>query len=82
MKLKELNQQARCAGFDSRRITRVHSSLYRLASGIPERSEPTYFSSKWACLYAALYGLDDAFVVSNTDQYVFNGRKKFNVYQF
>ena len=58
MKLKDLNEQARRQNFDMRRIQRIHSSLYRLASS--SGNEPIYFTSKWGALYGYLYGLDDA----------------------
>jgi len=82
MKLKDLNTMARRANFDWRRIHRIHSSLYRLSAGIPEKNEPIFFTSKWGCLYASLYGLEDAYVVSSTEQFCFGSWQTMPVYQF
>lgn len=80
MKLKDLNEQARRQNFDMRRIQRIHSSLYRLASS--SGNEPIYFTSKWGALYGYLYGLDDACISGYTSQWSFYGQKVFTVYQF
>ena len=53
MKLSELKKIAREQDFNFSRITRVHSSLYRLASDIPETSEPRFFDSMSSVLLYA-----------------------------
>lgn len=50
MKLSELKKMARSQEFDFARVLRVHSSLYRLSSGIPETTSPAYFNSMYSLL--------------------------------
>jgi hypothetical protein len=82
MKLSELNDLARKADFDQRRITRIHSSLYRLSSGIPETSNPVYFNSKWSALYSVFNGMESAYIVGYTRQYVFSSWQDLPVFSY
>jgi hypothetical protein len=80
MKLSELNERARRAGFDPRRIQRVHSSLYRLDAEIPVRYSANYYASKTDTLYAALFGAENFWVVGHTTQLSFGHWGRFPVY--
>jgi hypothetical protein len=82
MKLAELNALARKSGFDQRRIQRIHSSLYRLSSGIPEQNTPTYFSSKWSALYSVFNGLESAYVVGYTKHFCFGSWQTVPVFSY
>jgi hypothetical protein len=78
MRLKELNKLAR--GFDFNRITRIHSSLYRLDYVVPVRYSASYYASKTDALYAALFGAENFWVVGHTTQISFGHWGRFPVY--
>lgn len=81
MKLSELRQIARNQGFNFNRVSRVHSSLYRLSNDIPETGSPAYFDSMASLLaYTCLPENQIAVLfIGSTKQYSFYGIKTFDV---
>lgn len=81
MKLSDLRKIARSQNFDFSRVSRVHSSLYRLASDIPETGSPAYFNSVYSLLAYVTLSENQIAVLSigNTHQYSFYQIRRFDV---
>ena len=83
MKLSELKKLAREQDFNFNRVTRIHSSLYRLASGIPETTTPAYFDSITSILTLVTSDYDRLHFerVSNTQQWSLWAIRNFDVFR-
>lgn len=81
MRLSELRKLAMAQGFDFTRVSRVHSSLYRLAISIPETSSPVFFDSMHSLLSYVCLPENQIAVLSigTTRQYSFYQIKTFDV---
>jgi len=81
MKLSQLRQIARSQGFNFKRVSRIHSSLYRLASDMPETKSAVYFDSMHSLLAFVSLPTERVAVLSagTTCQYSFYSFKRFDV---
>lgn len=81
MKLSELKKLAREQDFNFSRVSRVHSSLYRLANSIPETGSPAYFDSMYSLLAYAVMPDHRQHLeyVSVTKQWSFGSLRTFDV---